>query len=121
MPSATFTDLPLSPDLQENLRSLGYDCPTPIQSAALPAILEGRDVLGQAKTGSGKTAAFSLGFLQHLDVGNVQTQVLVLCPVRELADQVAAEIRRYRPPEPYKGKGVRYVDERVVIKEAKKK
>lgn len=94
MSSPTFSDLPLSPDLQKNLSTLGYRCPTPIQSAALPAILDGRDVLGQAKTGSGKTAAFSLGFLQHLDVSNLQTQVLVLCPVRELAEQVAAEIRR---------------------------
>jgi ATP-independent RNA helicase DbpA len=67
---------------------------TPVQAAALPAILEGRDVRVQAKTGSGKTAAFGLGLLQHIDVALFQTQSLVLCPTRELADQVAGELRR---------------------------
>jgi superfamily II DNA/RNA helicase len=60
----------------------------------LPAILEGRDVRVQAKTGSGKTAAFGLGLLQHIDAALFQTQSLVLCPTRELADQVAGELRR---------------------------
>jgi ATP-independent RNA helicase DbpA len=77
----------------DNLNELGYLTMTPVQ-AALPAILEGRDVRVQAKTGSGKTAAFGLGLLQHIDVALFQTQSLVLCPTRELADQVAGELRR---------------------------
>jgi len=67
---------------------------TPIQAQSLPSILSGKDVIGQAKTGSGKTAAFSLGLLEKLDVKNYQVQSLILCPTRELADQVAKEIRK---------------------------
>ena len=67
---------------------------TPIQAQSLPAILKGKDLLAQAKTGSGKTAAFAIGILQKLDSRRYQTQALVLCPTRELADQVAKEIRR---------------------------
>ena len=67
---------------------------TPVQAAALPAILAGKDVRVQAKTGSGKTAAFGLGLLQQIDASLFQTQALVLCPTRELADQVAGELRR---------------------------
>ncbi len=90
----TFDTLPLSPALLENLPGLGYTEATPIQAAALPLILAKRDVLGQAKTGSGKTAAFGLGLLNDIDPGRLETQALVICPVRELAEQVAAEIRR---------------------------
>ncbi|MCC5848988.1 MAG: ATP-dependent RNA helicase DbpA [Verrucomicrobia bacterium] len=89
-----FDSLSLSPALLENLSGLGYTEPTPIQAAALPLILEGRDVLGQAKTGSGKTAAFGLGLLNQIDPTRLETQALVICPVRELAEQVATEIRR---------------------------
>lgn len=78
----------------ENLNELGYLTMTPVQAAALPAILAGQDVRVQAKTGSGKTAAFGLGLLQRIDVTLYQTQSLVLCPTRELADQVAGELRR---------------------------
>lgn len=67
---------------------------TPIQAESLPAILNGRDLLAQAKTGSGKTAAFAIGLLHGLDAQTYQTQSLVLCPTRELADQVSKEIRR---------------------------
>ena len=67
---------------------------TPIQEQSLPAILKGEDVIGQAKTGSGKTAAFGLGLLEKLDVKRFRVQSLVLCPTRELADQVAKEIRK---------------------------
>jgi ATP-independent RNA helicase DbpA len=67
---------------------------TPIQSGSLPPILEGRDAIGQGKTGSGKTAAFGLGLLAKLDTSNFDAQAMVLCPTRELADQVAKEIRR---------------------------
>ena len=77
-----------------NLTELGYHTMTPVQAAALPAILAGKDVRAQAKTGSGKTAAFGLGLLQHVDASQFITQSLVLCPTRELADQVAKELRR---------------------------
>ena len=77
-----------------NLNELGYLTMTPVQAAALPAILAGKDVRAQAKTGSGKTAAFGLGLLQRIDAKQFNTQSLVLCPTRELADQVANELRR---------------------------
>lgn len=77
-----------------NLNELGYLTMTPIQAAALPAILAGKDVRAQAKTGSGKTAAFGLGLLQGIDAKQFKTQSLILCPTRELADQVANELRR---------------------------
>lgn len=91
---AAFDTLPLKSDLITNLTSLGYESMTPIQAESLPAILEGKDVIGQGKTGSGKTAAFGLGLLNKLDVKRFRIQTLVLCPTRELADQVAKEIRR---------------------------
>lgn len=77
-----------------NIQSLGYEVMTPIQAQSLPLVLEGQDLLAQAKTGSGKTAAFSIGLLNGLNVSSYQTQALVLCPTRELADQVSNEIRR---------------------------
>ena len=90
-----FSTLNVLPAAQlENLNELGYLEMTPVQAAALPAILAGKDVRVQAKTGSGKTAAFGLGLLQHIDAALFQTQSLVLCPTRELADQVAGELRR---------------------------
>jgi len=92
-PSA-FSQLALSKALLDNLDSLGFKTMTPIQAQSLPPILEGRDVIGQAKTGSGKTAAFGLGILHALRVKRFRVQSLVLCPTRELADQVAKEIRR---------------------------
>ena len=90
-----FSTLNVLPAAQlENLNELGYLEMTPVQAAVLPAILAGKDVRVQAKTGSGKTAAFGLGLLQHIDAALFQTQSLVLCPTRELADQVAGELRR---------------------------
>jgi len=90
-----FSSLNALPAAQiENLNELGYLTMTPVQAAALPAILAGKDVRVQAKTGSGKTAAFGLGLLQHVDASRFQTQSLILCPTRELADQVASELRR---------------------------
>lgn len=89
---STLTQLPASQ--LDNLREMGFDAMTPIQAAALPTILAGRDVRAQAKTGSGKTAAFGLGVLQQIDSALYQTQALVLCPTRELADQVSNELRR---------------------------
>ncbi|HEX2675569.1 MAG TPA: ATP-dependent RNA helicase DbpA [Polyangiales bacterium] len=88
-----FASLALSPALIENVVGLGYTEMTPIQAAALPAILEGRDLIAQAKTGSGKTAAFGLGLLNSLKVAELQLHALVICPTRELADQVGREIR----------------------------
>ncbi|WP_108478391.1 ATP-dependent RNA helicase DbpA [Providencia alcalifaciens] len=91
----SFAELNALPAEQlSNLNELGFLTMTPIQEAALPAILAGKDVRAQAKTGSGKTAAFGLGLLQRIDAKNFNTQSLVLCPTRELADQVANELRR---------------------------
>jgi len=89
-----FSSLALSPALLSNLQSLGFEHMTPIQAQSLPLILEGRDLIAQAQTGSGKTAAFGLGVLQKLDVQRLAPQALVICPTRELADQVAQELRR---------------------------
>lgn len=94
MSSITFSKLKLHADLLKNISSLGYETITPIQAESLPHILAGKDVVAQGKTGSGKTAAFALGLLQKLEVKNFRVQSLVLCPTRELADQVAKEIRR---------------------------
>ena len=89
-----FSALPLAKPLLKNLDTLGFHSMTEIQQQSLPDILAGHDVLAQAKTGSGKTAAFGLGILHHLKVKQFRIQSLVLCPTRELADQVAKEIRR---------------------------
>ncbi|CAE6881775.1 Belongs to the DEAD box helicase family [Vibrio sp. B1FLJ16] len=93
MSKQTFDHVGLSPALLETLDSLNYTHMTPIQALSLPAILNQRDVIGQGKTGSGKTAAFGLGVLSNLNVKRFRVQSLVLCPTRELADQVAKEIR----------------------------
>jgi ATP-independent RNA helicase DbpA len=89
-----FSSLPLDADMLKTLDSLGYENATPIQTQALPFILDGKDVIAEAKTGSGKTAAFGIGLLSKLDVKKFRVQSLVLCPTRELADQVAKELRR---------------------------
>lgn len=88
-----FSNLPLSEAMLKNLQTLGYKEMTAIQAESLPVILEGRDVIAQAKTGSGKTAAFGIGVLSRLNVKEFRVQSLVLCPTRELADQVAKELR----------------------------
>ena len=95
MTETAFSTLKLHADLLNNLVSLGYKNMTPIQAQSLPFILSGKDVIAQGKTGSGKTAAFSLGLLEKLNVKHFRIQSLVLCPTRELADQVAKEIRRF--------------------------
>jgi ATP-independent RNA helicase DbpA len=91
---APFDTLPLAPAMQANLRQLGYLNMTPIQAASLPIALAGHDLIAQAKTGSGKTAAFGLPLLTRLNVRFFGVQALVLCPTRELADQVVQELRR---------------------------
>ncbi|MGH8086591.1 MAG: ATP-dependent RNA helicase DbpA [Lysobacter sp.] len=93
-PDLTFASLSLSPALLQGVDALGYQQLTPIQAQSLPAILGGRDLIGQAPTGSGKTAAFGLGLLHRIDPGKIQTQALVLCPTRELADQVGKQLRK---------------------------
>ena len=92
--SDAFDTLPLTPAALENLRQLGYAAMTPIQRAALPLTLAGHDLLAQAKTGSGKTAVYALTLLAKLKVRCSNAQAMVLCPTRELADQVTEEIRR---------------------------
>lgn len=89
-----FARLPLRPELLDNLATLGYHKMTAIQAQSLPLILQGDDVIAKAKTGSGKTAAFGLGLLSNIDAKRFYTQAMVLCPTRELADQVAKEIRK---------------------------
>jgi ATP-independent RNA helicase DbpA len=88
-----FASLKLRPELAQSVAELGYTKATEIQQAALPLILSGKDVMAQAKTGSGKTAAFALGVLNDLDATRTYTHALVLCPTRELADQVAEQMR----------------------------
>jgi len=94
MSSTAFSSLHLKPTMLKNLASLGYAAMTPIQAHSLPPILAGKDLIARAKTGSGKTAAFGIGLLSGLDVAALRLQALVLCPTRELADQVAKELRR---------------------------
>ncbi|KVT47757.1 ATP-dependent RNA helicase DbpA [Burkholderia multivorans] len=89
-----FSTLPLTPAMLANLEQLGYVDMTPIQAASLPIALAGHDLIAQAKTGSGKTAAFSLALLSRLDARRFDVQAMILCPTRELADQVAQEVRR---------------------------
>jgi ATP-independent RNA helicase DbpA len=93
-PQTSFDTLPLPPATLENLRRLGYHEMTAIQAASLPPALLGKDLIAQAKTGSGKTAAFALALLANLNTRRFAVQALVLCPTRELADQVTTEIRR---------------------------
>src|SRR3989442_5607373 len=90
-----FTELGLSAPLLAAIEEVGYEAPTAIQARTIPALLAGRDVIGQAHTGPGKTAAFALPILQSLDVDNAEVQALVLTPTRELAIQVAEAIHTY--------------------------
>jgi ATP-dependent RNA helicase DeaD len=91
----TFKDLGLSPDVQQALDELGFEEPTPIQEQAIPELLGGHDVIGQAQTGTGKTAAFGLPLLQYLDPANEEVQAVVLTPTRELCIQVTQALRTF--------------------------
>jgi ATP-dependent RNA helicase DeaD len=91
----SFTDLGISPESLEVLETLGYEEPTPIQSRAIPLLLAGRDVIGRAATGTGKTAAFALPLVQRIDPAHRGIQALVMAPTRELAVQVAEATHRY--------------------------
>ena len=94
MNESKFSSLPLSKAMLQNLSEIGFTAMTPVQAESLPHILKNCDVIAQAKTGSGKTAAFGIGLLTKLDVKRFRVQSLILCPTRELADQVAKELRR---------------------------
>lgn len=94
MPDTDFLALSLRPELLLSLHNMGYEKQTLIQKLSLPALLEGKDVVAQAQTGSGKTAAYGIALLNKLQEKTFSTQALVVCPTRELADQVAEEIRR---------------------------
>src|SRR5215469_12040379 len=91
---STFEKLGLQPPLRAALNDLGFSEPTPIQALAIPPAIEGRDVLGSAETGSGKTAAFGLPVVQRLmEKPRGKTRALVLAPTRELADQIAKQVK----------------------------
>ncbi len=92
---SAFKDLGLTPEIQQVLEELGYTEPTPIQEQAIPELLAGHDVIGQAQTGTGKTAAFGLPLLQYLDASNDEVQAVVLTPTRELCIQVTQALRAY--------------------------
>lgn len=94
MTEVSFYDIGLSAPLQKSVKLLGFENPSPIQALTIPTALEGKDILGISETGSGKTAAFGLPALQNIDVSSRNTQVLILCPTRELSVQVCEEIHR---------------------------
>lgn len=94
MPSDEFSTLPISKAQVANLTDMGYMKMTPVQAKSLPHVLNGRDLIARAKTGSGKTAAFGIGLLAHINPRHFGVQALILCPTRELAEQVSKEIRR---------------------------
>ena len=94
MASDSFSTLPISPAQLKNLKGLGYLKMTPVQAQSLPHVLKGKDLIARAKTGSGKTAAFGIGLLERINPRFFGVQALILCPTRELADQVGKELRR---------------------------
>src|SRR5580700_6888431 len=91
----SFSDLGLSESALQALRDVGYESPSPIQEQAIPPLLEGRDVIGQAQTGTGKTAAFGLPIMEYIDPEEPEAQALVLTPTRELCIQVTQALRAY--------------------------
>src|ERR1700759_1165752 len=91
----SFADLGLSESTLKALADVGYESPSPIQEAAIPSLLQGRDVIGQAQTGTGKTAAFGLPIMEYVDPENSEVQALVLTPTRELCIQVTQALRTY--------------------------
>src|SRR5213595_1325322 len=91
----TFASLGLRESLLKTITALGYEVPTPIQQQTIPLLLAGRDVIGQAQTGTGKTAAFALPILNHIDLAVNAVQALILTPTRELAIQVAEAVHAY--------------------------
>src|SRR5262245_11471994 len=94
-PTPSFADLGLNPAVVAALADVGYESPSPIQAETIPVLLEGVDLLGQASTGTGKTAAFALPILSKIDLSVNAPQALVLTPTRELAIQVAEAFQKY--------------------------
>src|SRR3954466_10651707 len=94
MTSKLFTELGLSAPLLKAIEKMGFEQAAPIQAEAIPVLMEGKDVVGQSQTGSGKTAAFGIPAVEKVDVANRAVQVLILCPTRELAVQVSEEIHK---------------------------
>ncbi len=94
MTNLSFHDLGLSPEILAAVGTLGFEQPSPIQAAAIPLLMSGADVVGQSQTGSGKTAAFAIPAIERIDASDRSVQVLVLCPTRELATQVADEFHK---------------------------
>jgi ATP-dependent RNA helicase DeaD len=94
MGNLSFGELGLSPELLKAVEALGFEQASPIQAAAIPVLMSGRDVVGQSQTGSGKTAAFAIPAIEKIDAADTSVQVLILCPTRELATQVASEVHK---------------------------
>src|SRR5512137_268538 len=94
MTKKLFSELGLSPELLKAIDKLGFEQASPIQAEAIPVLLQGRDVVGQSQTGSGKTAAFAIPAIEKVDGTSRVVQVLILCPTRELATQVAEEVHK---------------------------
>src|SRR5436189_1572580 len=94
MTSKLFSELGLSPELLKAIDNLGFEQPAPIRAEAIPVLMQGNDVVGQSQTGSGKTAAFAAPAVQKVDLAQRSTQVLILCPTRELAVQVSEEVHK---------------------------
>ena len=90
-----FEDLGLSENVLRALDEYGYKEPTPIQVKTIPYIMQGKDVIGQSQTGTGKTASFGLPLIESIDVGLNKVQAIILCPTRELATQVTGELRKF--------------------------
>ena len=88
METLRFEELGICPEIQKAVKYMGFEEASPIQAKAIPVILEGKDIIGQAQTGTGKTAAFGIPLLQKVDPKNKKLQGIVLCPTRELAIQV---------------------------------
>src|SRR5438105_15836045 len=94
MTTKLFSELGISADVLKAIDKLGFEQASPIQAAAIPVLLQGHDVVGQSRTGSGKTAAFGVPAIEKVDVNQKAPQVLVLCPTRELAVQVSEEVHK---------------------------
>lgn len=94
MEKLRFEDINLSWEVQKGIQDMGFEEMSPIQSQAIPILLEGRDIIGQAQTGTGKTAAFGIPIIERCDLEDKHVQALVLCPTRELSIQVSEEIAK---------------------------
>ncbi len=94
MDAVRFDELNINDKILKAVKEMGFEAASPIQGAAIPVVLEGRDIVGQAQTGTGKTAAFGIPLLEKMDTKVKKPQAMILCPTRELAIQVADEIRK---------------------------